>query len=171
MKWLRFTTIMYMSVIASAGINQPASGQVPPSISRDVCKIFASTHLKECGGSARDSSIGTQWNAGRPELGIAAFNSTVLSNLEGLQFTQDQFVTSWSDAGATIDDTSIVVLGCRQARLAVARSDVIVEAHGTGNCHGFAVNFFVSGSLFTDLIEVRFKNAIAALARDKLNYP
>jgi hypothetical protein len=162
---------MCLAVIASFSVNQPVFGRELVPIVREVCKIFPSTHLKECGGTAADSSIGATWNSGSTELGIAAFNSTVASNLEVLQFTQNQFVLRLTEAGATIEEPLIVVDGCRQVRLAIASADGFVEAHGTGICHGFAVNFYVQGTLFTDFIVTRFKEAMAGLARDKQNHP
>jgi hypothetical protein len=167
----RFLLAMWLGIISSISVNQPAFGQERPLVSREVCKIFPSTHLKECGGRTRDSNIGAQWSAENPELGSGAFNSTVLSNLEGLQFAQDQFATRWQEADASIEDTPVLEMGCREVRLVIARSEPLVEAHGTGICHGFAVNFYVSGTLFSDQITTRFKNAMAALDIDRTNHP
>jgi hypothetical protein len=170
-KTLRFLAAICVSMIASASINQPAFGREIPSVVRDVCKIFPPTHLTECGGKALSSTIGAQWNSGSPALGMAAFNSTVVSNFENLKFTQEQFATNWTEAGASLEEPVIIAAGCGQVRLVIATGDGFVEAHGTGICHGFAVNFFVSGTQFTDLIVSSFKEAMAALARDKRNHP
>jgi energy-converting hydrogenase Eha subunit A len=168
---LPFLATICIGVIASIGIGQPAFAQDRPSVSHEVCKIFSSTHLTECGGSARNFSIGATWISEGSVPSMAAFNSTTISNLADLQFTQNLFATRWQEAGASIAEPPMSAKGCSQTRLVIASSATITEAHGTGICHGFAVNFFVSGTLFSDQIVARFKNAAAALDIDKINHP